>query len=72
MRELDLLISSYAKQNLKNFTYDECIKFNEDVLLHETPQLNKYLLGQEPYPQDNVYIPKIIEFAIKKPRYNYF
>jgi len=45
MRELDLLIGTYAKEKLKGFTNEELVKFNTDVLIHETPTLSKYLVG---------------------------
>lgn len=45
MRELDLLLGTFAKEKLKTFTKDDLVQFNKDVLILETPTLNKILLG---------------------------
>ncbi|KAL4475213.1 hypothetical protein ABPG72_018870 [Tetrahymena utriculariae] len=72
MRELDLLLGTFAKDKLKSFSKDELVQFNKDVLILETPVLNKILLGQLPIPDGNKFIPIVIEYAKNKPKYVYF
>lgn len=48
VRELDLIVGTWAKHNLPNYSHPQLMKFNEQVLLHETPELLKKILGQSP------------------------
>ena len=48
MRELDLLIGTWAEHNLQSLTEGELQEFHSEVLKHETPDLVKKLMGQLP------------------------
>ena len=48
VKQLDLIVGSWATKNLKNFNYDQLKKFNDEILMQETPDLTKKLLGELP------------------------
>ena len=37
VRELDLIVGTWAKHNLPNYSQPQLLQFNQQVLLHETP-----------------------------------
>jgi succinate dehydrogenase flavin-adding protein (antitoxin of CptAB toxin-antitoxin module) len=47
MKELDLIVGSWAVHNAPQMSRDELLKFNKEVLQHETPELLKKLLGSQ-------------------------
>lgn len=46
VRELDLIIGTWAKHNLPHYSHPQLLRFNQEVLHHETPELLKKILGQ--------------------------
>ena len=44
MVELDVIIGRWAKDNVPNLSYEECTRFNEEVLTKETTDLWKILI----------------------------
>jgi antitoxin CptB len=46
VRELDLLVGTWADRNVHNLSETELYAFNTQVLKHETPDLLKKVLGQ--------------------------
>jgi succinate dehydrogenase flavin-adding protein (antitoxin of CptAB toxin-antitoxin module) len=46
MRELDLIVGSWAKLNFPQFSHQKLMAFNDEVMNHETPELLKKILGQ--------------------------
>jgi succinate dehydrogenase flavin-adding protein (antitoxin of CptAB toxin-antitoxin module) len=51
MKELDLIVGSWASSNAQHMSRDELLQFNKEVLQHETPELLKKLLGSQPITQ---------------------
>ena len=48
MRELDLLIGTWAEHHIYNLSEPQLQEFHSQVLKHETPDLVKKLMGQLP------------------------
>jgi len=45
MLELDLVIGSWAKQNVPKFSEEQCSRYDSQVLSRETPDLYKLVIG---------------------------
>lgn len=43
MKELDLLVGTWAAKHVPDLSYSECIRFEEEVLHMETPDLSQFL-----------------------------
>jgi succinate dehydrogenase flavin-adding protein (antitoxin of CptAB toxin-antitoxin module) len=55
VRELDLIVGTWAKYNIPNYSHQQLLQFNQEVLHHETPDLLKKILGQLPIsPEEGV------------------
>ena len=46
MLELDLIIGKYVKNRVKNFSKEECDKFEREIFFCETPELYELLVGK--------------------------
>lgn len=45
MKQLDLIVGSWATYNVDKMNKDQLMNFNKEVLLQETPDLMKKLMG---------------------------
>lgn len=45
MKELDLVVGSWAKKYAKELNLDQCIRFHNQVLEKETPELFQIVLN---------------------------
>lgn len=70
MLELDIVVGSWAKQHIPSLNYEECLKFNKEILQMETPVLTKYIIGELPLPEENAYLKKLKEFAFVQMKTN--
>lgn len=64
MRELDLIVGSWALRTLPSYTYQQLLTYNKEVLNHETPELLKKILGQLPIAQNEQLINDIRAYAV--------
>jgi succinate dehydrogenase flavin-adding protein (antitoxin of CptAB toxin-antitoxin module) len=48
VKELDLIVGSWALNFLKTLNYDQLVQYNKEVIQQETPDLTKKLLGEMP------------------------
>lgn len=74
MKELDLLIGTWAQRNLKTLERNELIRYEEEIIQMETPDLHKILssapidFAAENLPKDH-YLTKIRTFG-ETPHWN--
>ena len=66
MRELDLIVGAWALRNLSGLSHENLVAFNQQVLKHETPDLLKKILGQQPISESEEYVKQIRLFALDK------
>ncbi|CAM6005790.1 unnamed protein product [Sphagnum balticum] len=52
VKELDLIIGSWATHNLKTLSQDQLLEYHQEVLQQETPDLWKKVLGYEPIGEE--------------------
>jgi succinate dehydrogenase flavin-adding protein (antitoxin of CptAB toxin-antitoxin module) len=64
IKELDLIIGSWATKYINTLTHEELLQFNDDVLMQETPDLQKKVLGYEKINPEETLLLKIREFAL--------
>jgi len=68
MKELELITSKYLQHNIDNMSYEDLVKFEEEVLLQDNMLLFNHILGNKQIknlPKD-CYIEKIKDFALKE------
>ena len=67
MLELDIIVGKWAIKHIPQFSYDECLEYQKEILEHETPTLAKYLTGEFELPTNspvnNLYLKQIKEWA---------
>lgn len=64
MKELDLIVGSWATNNIHTLNKDELLEFNKQVLQQETPQLIRKLLGYDKIDPSELFVQRIRQFAL--------
>lgn len=64
VRELDLIVGAWGRHNFPQYSYEQLLQFNNQVLHHETPELLKKILGQLPIDPSETVISDIRQFAL--------
>lgn len=64
VRELDLIVGTWAQHHIPKLSSQELHQFNSEVLKHETPELLKKILGQLSIQSDENMIRSIRTFAL--------
>lgn len=64
VRELDLIVGAWGRHNFPQYSYEQLVQFNNQVLYHETPELLKKILGQLPIDPTETVITDIRQFAL--------
>ncbi|MBI1300039.1 MAG: succinate dehydrogenase assembly factor 2 [Alphaproteobacteria bacterium] len=65
-KEMDLLLGSFAKKYVPNFSEQELEEF-EDLLTHNDPDLYNWITGKEEAPEDTrrmSFFQKLVEFKL--------
>ena len=67
MLELDLIIGTWAKENIPNLSEEECEKYSTQVIAKETPDLYKLVIGIDKknfkIEEYDEYVRKLREYA---------
>lgn len=64
LKEIDLIVGSWAQNHIHSLNLEELQKFNKEVLQKETPDLLRKLLGYEEIEKGEEYVNKIRQFAL--------
>lgn len=64
VKELDLIVGSWAKNYVHTLNMEELNKFNSQVIQKETPDLLRKLLGYDEIEEDEDFVKRIREFAV--------
>lgn len=64
MKELDLIVGSWATNNIHTLNKEELLEFNKQVLQQETPELIRKLLGYDKIDPSELFVQRIRQFAL--------
>ena len=64
VKELDLIVGSWAVNHVKKMSKEDLIAFNDEVLQQETPDLVKKLLGEVEIDKSERVVQQIRNYAL--------
>jgi len=64
IKELDLIVGTWADHNIPNLSQTQLLDFNNQVLKHETPDLLKKVLGQLAIQENEPLVKELRSFAL--------